>query len=991
MSFIDKIKRKFGSASNTADDYAAIKDSILFDANYYRSQIGETRLQPLMHYLTEGASDNRRPHPLFHEQYYRANCGLNDQQAGLPHFLATGLAENRNPHPLFDSAFYFARYLDIAAAGISPFWHYLTAGYAEGRDPHPLFDSKFYANNLASPEELLVCGGNALIHYITIGSKAGRAPHPLFDGAYFLDKNGQTVDDDTTILEKYLSAEPGSREFAHPLFDSRYYRKQYPDIAGNDALLHYLQYGYKEKRSPGVLFDSQYYRQTYSECGDENPLLHFLQFNAQGNPNKLFDSRFYSRTYLADCGDDLAKNPFLHYLTNGCDRDFDPAQWFDSNFYKKQFDLVDTKNGALMKHYLLQTDNVVTHPRLVSAGKKTDKQDILVYSIVPWHSRIQRPQHLVREWVESGHRVFYIDREFKHSRPGPGFSFEFVDENICVIQLHVSNPTVNLDLALPDQKQLAALIESLARVKVAFDVQNALAVIQYPSWKSLAEKFSADFVVFDCMDHVAGFNVGQAIVEEESALVKSADLMVVTSVGLQENFAANRQNVAIVRNAADVEFFGRRPEMVHSIDGINIGYYGAISRWFDVDLVYHLAESRPQWTFTLIGQITCDVSRFKELPNVRFLGEMDYHKLPEYLYGFDVCLIPFLLNELTRCTNPVKVYEYLAAGKPVVCTAMPELELLEDFVSIGWTQDDFLQKIEQILASDCEEQRVARRKFVQEQSWKNRASQLLEAVKTSQSALPRVSVVVLSYNNLKLTEVCLDSLLKHTNYANWELIVVDNASTDGTSEYLTEFGRAHTDAKIILSPDNGGFSAGNNLGIKQATGDIIILLNNDTYVTDGWIMSLVRHFKADPELGLVGPVTNNIGNEAKIDIVYNAKEQIAAKALTYTSVHGRERLYLDNIAFFCAAISAEAIAKIGLLDERFGLGFFEDDDYCKRARGAGFKIAIAEDCFVHHELSASWNANKQKQRDQYLERNKKIFEEKWGEPWKKHSYRKRGA
>jgi GT2 family glycosyltransferase len=990
MSFIDKIKRKFASASNASDDYALVKDSILFDANYYRSQIGETKLEPLLHYLAEGARCGRRPHLLFHEQYYRVSCGLNDQQAGLPHFLAVGLAENRNPHPLFDSAFYLARYPDVATAGINPFWHYLTVGYTESRDPHPLFDSKFYTNNLASADELQVTGGNALIHYITIGSKAGLAPHPLFDGSYFLKRSGRTVDDDTTILEKYLSAEPDKREFAHPLFDSSYYREQYPDIAGSDALLHYLQHGCKEKRNPGVLFDSEYYRQIYLECRGENPLLHFLQSNAQGNPNKLFDSRFYSRKYLTDCNDEIARNPFLHYLETGCDIGFEPALWFDSNFYKKYFDLADTKFGSLMSHYLLQTDNVVTHPRLQSADKKTDKQDILVYSIVPWHSRIQRPQQLVRQFVESGHRVFYIDREFKHSRPGCGFSFEFVDENICVIQLHVSNPTVNLDLALPDQKQLAALIESLARVKEAFELQNTLAVIQYAPWKSLAEKFSADFIVFDCMDHVAGFDVGQAIVEEESALVKSADLMVVTSVGLQDNFAAVRDNIVIVRNAADVEFFCRRPEVVHSIDGANVGYYGAISQWFDVDLIHHLANSRPQWTFTLIGQITCDVSRLKELSNVRLLGEMDYHKLPEYLYGFDVCLIPFLLNELTRCTNPVKVYEYLSAAKPVVCTAMPELELLEEFVSIGRTPYDFLQKIEQALASDSEEQRTARRNFVQDQSWKNRASQLLQIVKSSQLKLPRVSVVVLSYNNLKLTEVCLNSLLKHTNYANWELIVVDNASTDGTPEYLTDFGRVHTDTKIILSPDNGGFSAGNNLGIKEATGDIIVLLNNDTYVTDGWIMSLVRHFKADPELGLVGPVTNNIGNEAKIDIAYDAKEQIAAKALAYTSVHGRERLYMDNIAFFCAAISAEAIAKIGLLDERFGLGFFEDDDYCKRARNAGFKIAIAEDCFIHHELSASWNANKQKQRDEYLERNKKIFEEKWGEPWKKHVYRKRG-
>ena len=106
----------------------------------------------------------------------------------------------------------------------------------------------------------------------------------------------------------------------------------------------------------------------------------------------------------------------------------------------------------------------------------------------------------------------------------------------------------------------------------------------------------------------------------------------------------------------------------------------------------------------------------------------------------------------------------------------------------------------------------------------------------------------------------------------------------------------------------------------------------------------------------------------------------------YTQEHARQLLYVNNLAFFCVAMTRELYQKIGGLDERFGQGFFEDDDYCQRACAASAKVAIAEDVFVHHHLSASFDKLGDKRKQELFARNKKLYEEKWGK-WEPHSYR----
>jgi GT2 family glycosyltransferase len=247
-------------------------------------------------------------------------------------------------------------------------------------------------------------------------------------------------------------------------------------------------------------------------------------------------------------------------------------------------------------------------------------------------------------------------------------------------------------------------------------------------------------------------------------------------------------------------------------------------------------------------------------------------------------------------------------------------------------------------------------------------------------------VIVLSYKNWDLTQAALWSLLAFSDYENLEIIVVDNGSGDEVVNNLRTFAQRDPRIKLVLSERNLGYAAGNNLGLREATGDYLVLLNNDTFVTRGWVRDLIRPLTLDPAVGLVSPLTNNVGNEQKVAVNYSDMEEMADASRAIVRLRPRQRFKTHCVAFFCVAMRRDVFEKIGFLDESYGLGFFEDDDYCKRVIEAGYEIQIVDDAFVHHHLSASFAQLGDKKKRELMERNKAIYEARWG-PWKPHSFR----
>lgn len=617
------------------------------------------------------------------------------------------------------------------------------------------------------------------------------------------------------------------------------------------------------------------------------------------------------------------------------------------------------------------------------------ERDIFIFAVIDWQFRIQRPQHLARALANAGRRVFYFSNHFIDTA-NPGYDIERLDSSLELyqIKLYVEGAPA-IYFAPPSQQVVNTIRAGIAQVIRDFSSLATASVVQHAFWYPAIEALPNSLRVYDCMDHHEGFgNVPEKLIEIEKRMLEKADLVVVTSSWLYTLASRYNPHVELVRNAGEYEHFAPVPDEIY-VDPKGrkiIGYFGAIAEWFDLDLIRLVANDHPQALVLLVGNDTINARQtLRHLSNVEFIGEVSYSRLPYFLHAFDICLLPFQVIPLTLATNPVKVYEYLAAGKPVVCVDLPEVAQFRDHVYCATSQGAFRQSVTTALStSEPDEVKEARRTFASNQTWNHRAATLNRALEGV--SLPKVSVIVLTYNNIELTKACLDSIAKYTDYPNVEIIVVDNASTDESPEFLRTFASAHPNFQVIFNDKNLGFAAGNNVGLKAATGDYLVMLNNDTVVTPGWLLTMVRHFQADQSIGLVGPVTNNIGNEAKVELEYDGPSNMLPSAVLHTTAHMGKQLPLRTAAFFCVMMPRNVYEQVGLLDENFGRGFFEDDDYCRRVEQLGFRIVCAEDVFIHHHLSASFNKLGSTERQAIFSKNKLYYESKWGE-WKPHSYR----
>jgi len=243
-----------------------------------------------------------------------------------------------------------------------------------------------------------------------------------------------------------------------------------------------------------------------------------------------------------------------------------------------------------------------------------------------------------------------------------------------------------------------------------------------------------------------------------------------------------------------------------------------------------------------------------------------------------------------------------------------------------------------------------------------------------------VSIIILTWNQLPLTKECLASIEHHTPEQH-EVIVVDNGSTDGTITWLRELVTARKNYSLIENSENLGFSKGCNQGIEAAQGTHILLLNNDTVVTPGWLSGLLACLHSAPDVGIVGPMTNSIsGIQMVPDVGYADTTSLDGYAVDFQQKYRGRRIPLRRIVGFCMLFRRELAQLIGLLDEQFGSGNFEDDDYCLRAALNGYRNLVAGDVFIHHHGSASFKGNGIDFTNA-MTGNHSLFSRKWSGPF----------
>lgn len=278
-------------------------------------------------------------------------------------------------------------------------------------------------------------------------------------------------------------------------------------------------------------------------------------------------------------------------------------------------------------------------------------------------------------------------------------------------------------------------LRSIRRAMSKNGVHNPVLWIYAPDAGRIVGKLDESASLYYCADDWAAsdqwWNRASDIRNRERELASKVDLIVGTSNKIVREWTQIHEKTILVSNGADVNSFKRArerdlqiPEDLRAIPQPRIGYVGFVDGRFDVSLYEHVSSARPDWNFVVVGPVNernLNLSGLRRKPNVHFLGPRTRAELPGYLKGFDVCTIPYRCNTLSESIFPLKLFEYLAAGRPTVTTPLPELLPFVDYIRIGSTPDEFRESIELSLSTPLA---PASEAFLNDNSWDAKADLL---------------------------------------------------------------------------------------------------------------------------------------------------------------------------------------------------------------------------------------------------------------------------
>lgn len=341
---------------------------------------------------------------------------------------------------------------------------------------------------------------------------------------------------------------------------------------------------------------------------------------------------------------------------------------------------------------------------------------------ITWGRMMQRPHQLAWQLATHGIETYWVDSESRKPSPHP--------------RLHVLAPTDDIYLHHP------------------------IVIVYYPYHYERLKSLRDPFVVYDVLDDVsihAGSDSrfaepGKSAKDFHEALLHEADLVTTSSNELHDQLRRIRPDIVLAANGVDLAHFKPAgstdravPAAIADLEGPLIGYHGAIADWFDRDLLYAVAVSRPTYRFVLIGPVSVDVDQLRALENVRFLGELPYADLPWYLARFSVGLLPFQVNRTTLGVRPLKVLEYLAMHKRVVSTPLPDL-LSWPGVATASTATEFARRIDDALAAGDLAGEPGLDAFLRASSWQRTSRPLLRALLRRPSSPDTLRVAEVAQN-----------------------------------------------------------------------------------------------------------------------------------------------------------------------------------------------------------------------------------------------------
>jgi UDP-galactopyranose mutase len=368
-------------------------------------------------------------------------------------------------------------------------------------------------------------------------------------------------------------------------------------------------------------------------------------------------------------------------------------------------------------------------------------QTIIVFSHLRWNFVYQRPQHLLSRLAKH-YRIVFIEE------PMPGAASDHLEVLSPVQQVQVLRPHVTSTAIGFHDDHLPVLRDQIARFISEQGINDYLVWFYTPMALPLATALEPQAVMYDCMDELAAFkHAPRQLLQRESALFSLADLVLTGGPSLHASKRERHDNVHCFPSSVDAGHF-KSPEGAKdhpaqaSISRPRLGYSGVIDERVDLDLIEACADAHPEWQLVMVGPVVKIGSEsLPQRSNIHWLGQQAYEDLPSLVAGWDVCLMPFAINEATRFISPTKTLEYMAAGKPVVSTPIRDVaEPYGHVVGMADTPLAFIAACEAALA-EAQVERIEREQAMQaivgRTSWDATATAIHELI---QALPPRAQV-----------------------------------------------------------------------------------------------------------------------------------------------------------------------------------------------------------------------------------------------------------
>ncbi len=373
-------------------------------------------------------------------------------------------------------------------------------------------------------------------------------------------------------------------------------------------------------------------------------------------------------------------------------------------------------------------------------------KDIICVSLDDWDENHASVKHLMTRFA-SKNRILYVENQLsiahlfrsskiatklmkKYKSTWLGRNAQQVQDSIYV---YSPEPMSSFSLISSSVHKLSQgkLLESLRKQIEYLGFSNPILWVYSPYSSGIPKNLNECLSIYHCTNDYSNSNIPsmmkrlRKITEDE--LTRKSDIIFASADHLMQTRGEINKNVYMFPSAVDYDHFVKAtdstatvPEVITDIPKPRICYVGTIDQALDIDLMTNLSLSLPNCSFVIMGIMRRDRPDFHKLikqPNVFFLGKIEYELVPSFLKGVDICLIPYVVNEFTRSVSPLKLYEYMAAGKPVISTPLPEVKKYSDAILISHDLNSFLKHIDFCLNNQINKILDKANEVVQQHTW----------------------------------------------------------------------------------------------------------------------------------------------------------------------------------------------------------------------------------------------------------------------------------